>query len=113
MRKFIMSLTTVASLSLAAVPILGLTQAANAAEPTAIVKVSDLNLASPKDADKFRARVETAGRELCATQDYRNMSRSFCLTQVRFEVDRQLSKHQRKSLQIAARAAKSTELAAQ
>ena len=32
MRKFIVSLTTVASLSLAAIPVLGLTQAANAAE---------------------------------------------------------------------------------
>ena len=65
MRKFIMSVTTVASLSLAAVPILGLTQAANAAEPTARIAYGDLNLADSAQAAIFKARVETAATKLC------------------------------------------------
>ena len=40
MRKFITSLTTAATLSLAVVPTLGLLQAAHAAEPTATVSLA-------------------------------------------------------------------------
>ena len=65
MRKFIMSVTTVASLSLAAIPVLGLTQAANAAEPAARIAYGDLNLADPAQAAIFKARVETAATKLC------------------------------------------------
>lgn len=65
MRKFIMSVTTVASLSLAAIPVLGLTQAANAAEPTARIAYGDLNLADPAQAAVFKARVEAAATKLC------------------------------------------------
>ena len=47
MRKFIMSLTTVASLSLAAVPVLGLASTAHAAGPVARIAVGDLDLRDP------------------------------------------------------------------
>lgn len=116
MRKFIMSLTTVASLSLAAVPVLGLTQAANAAEITARVPYGDLNLASPSQAKVFKARIDTAGEELCRAKARSsqglNMSIGACVAEVRREVSRQLPAAQHRKLAIAANT-KSVEFAAQ
>ena len=117
MRKFIMSLTTVASLSLAAVPVLGLTQAANAAErqPTATVSFADLDLSSPSQAAIFKARVDTAGEALCRAKARSSeglaVTLGACKADVRREVDAQLPKHQRKALALAARGA-AVELAA-
>jgi len=116
MRKFIMSLTTVASLSLAAVPVLGLTQAANAAEPVARVAYGDLNLANPSQAQIFKARVETASDNLCRAKarssEGLNTSIGACVAEVRREVSRQLPTAQHRNLAIAAQT-KSMELAAQ
>lgn len=115
MRKFIMSLTTVASLSLAAVPILGLTQAANAAELQARIAVGDLNLSNPAEAAAFKARVDQAAQNLCeakARASSRDMPFRICLSQVDLEVARQLTATQRKALQVAA-AAQSVQVAAQ
>lgn len=116
MRKFIMSLTTVASLSLAAVPVLGLTQAANAAEreQTVTVSFADLDLSNPSQAAIFKARVNTAGDALClAKLRSGNLATTVggCKADVRREVDAQLPKHQRKALAYAARAS-AVELAA-
>ena len=116
MRKFIMSLTTVASLSLAAVPVLGLTQAANAAErePVATVSFADLDLSNPSQAAIFKARVDTAGDALCRAK-LRNgdltTTMGACKADVRREVNAQMPKPQRKALAVAARAA-AVELAA-
>jgi UrcA family protein len=116
MRKFIMSLTTVATLSLAAVPVLGLTQAANAAEsePTATISFGDLNLADPSQAAVFKVRVDNAGRRLCREMQRSNqgldMSIGACVAKVRREASNQLPKHQREALTFAARA-QSVELA--
>jgi UrcA family protein len=109
-----MSLTTVASLSLAAIPVLGLTQAANAGELQARIPVGDLTLSNPAQAAVFKARVENASNALCRAKARNNkleMSYNDCRMAVRQEVDRQLSSSQRKALQVAARAA-SVEMAA-
>jgi len=114
MRKFIMSLTTVASLSLAAIPVLGLTQAAYAGEMEARIAVSDLNLSNPAQAAVFNARVEDAARTLCSAKVRNNalkMSLNDCRMSVRREANSQLSASQRKALKFAARAA-SVEMAA-
>ena len=114
MRKFIMSITTVASLSLAAVPILGLTQAANAAEATVRVAYGDLNLTNPAHAKIFKARIETASQDLCrAKLRAGNLDTTMlaCQGAVRREVDRQLPDAQRQALVVAAHS-KSTEFAA-
>jgi UrcA family protein len=117
MRKFIMSLTTVASLSLAAVPILGLTQAANAAEREQTVRVAygDLNLAVPSQARIFKARVETAGEDLCRAKlragTLGGMPVRGCIAAVHREVAHQLPVAQRTNLEIAARS-QATEFAA-
>ncbi|USQ96820.1 UrcA family protein [Caulobacter sp. RL271] len=116
MRKFIMSLTTVASLSLAAVPVLGLTQAANAAEGEHSVRVAygDLNLANPGHAKIFKARIETAANAFCRTTldagDLRTTMRD-CVNAVRREVDRQLPTAQHQALAMAAHS-EATEMAA-
>jgi UrcA family protein len=117
MRKFIMSLTTVASLSLAAVPVLGLTQAANAAEREQTVRIAygGLNLAGPSQAKIFKARVETAGEDLCRAKmrngDLSGMTVSGCIAAVHREVERQLPTAQQQELAYAAQA-KTTEFAA-
>lgn len=112
MRKFITSLTTIASLSLAAVPVLSLTQAANAAELTAHIAYGDLNMADPTQAKIFDARVERAGLDLC-----RSMMRSgdlampvrACVANAHREADIQVARaqHQARSAQ-----AKTVEVAA-
>jgi UrcA family protein len=115
MRKFIMSLTTVASLSLAAVPILGLTQAANAAEMEARIAVGDLNLSNPAQAAIFKARVDQAAETMCRAKgrmNPRDMPHGACVSEVQREVARQLSSPQRKALHVAARAEKTVEVAA-
>jgi len=117
MRKFIMSLTTVATLSLAAVPVLGLTQAANASErdPSVTISVSDLNLSNPAQAAVFKARVAQAGKTLCRAKLRNNdldMSFGQCQVEVQREAARQLSKPQRQAL-IQAKRATAVELAAQ
>lgn len=114
MRKFIMSLTTVASLSLAAIPVLGLTQAANATELQARISVSDLNLSNPAQAAEFKSRVDAATQSLCGAKARNNAAHTFygaCATEVRRDVERQLSTQQRQALKYAARA-KSVEMAA-
>ena len=117
MRKFIMSLTTVASLSLAAVPVLGLTQAASAAERDMSITVSfaDLNLSNPAQAALFKARVQEAGETVCRAKARNNqleMSFGQCVNEAHRDVERQLSANQRKALTYAARAS-STQIAAQ
>lgn len=118
MRKFIMSVTTVASLALAAVPVLGLTQAANAAEREASVSIpyGDLNLANPAQAKIFKARVETAGKDLCRAKlrsgTLGSMPVRACVAAVRREVDNQLPTAQVQALAYAAHA-KTVEVAAQ
>lgn len=113
MRKFIMSLTTVASLSLAAVPILGLTQAANAAEPAARIAYGDLNLANPAHAKIFKARVETAGQDLCRSmmrQGQLSLPVRACVANAHREAQSQLPQAQRQAL-VRASQAKTVEVA--
>ncbi len=114
MRKFIMSLTTVASLSLAFVPVLGLTQAANAADLTVRVPYGDLNLANPTQAKIFKARVEAASETFCRQKlDNGDLSTTMldCRGAVRREVDRQLPTAQHEAL-VAAAKSQASEFAA-
>jgi UrcA family protein len=105
MRKFMTSLTTVATLTLAAVPALGLVQAAHAAEPTARIVVGDLNLRDPAQAAQFNHRVDVQGEALCRQVAGRygqsRLVQADCLTQVRLQVLRQLSSTQRQALRHA------------
>jgi len=103
MRKLIMSLTTVASLSLAALPVLGLASAAQAAEPVARIQVGDLNLRDAGQAAQFDARVTSEGRKLCRRiADARTaLTHSACMTQVRAAAHADLSAAQRRDIAIA------------
>ncbi|WP_184716545.1 UrcA family protein [Caulobacter sp.] len=114
MRKIITNIATVASLSLAIVPVLGLTQAANAAEPTVRVAYADLNLATPAQAAIFKARVEAAGDQLCRAKLAKGqleMPLRACIADAHRQADRQLSPTQRQALAYASHA-KAVELAA-
>jgi UrcA family protein len=103
MRKFITSLTAVATVTLAAVPALGLLQAAHAeTTATATILVGDLNLSDPAQAARFNARVEDQGAALCRQIVDRRVRASLrqdeCLEQVRLDVRRQLTSAQRADL---------------
>ena len=108
MRKFMTTLTAVATVTLAAVPALGLLQAAHAAEPTATISLVGLNLSNPAHAAEFEARVDAAGDRLCREMAHGNPSGNFtiagCKIAVRHQAAEQLSKSQRQGLQMAARA---------
>ena len=109
MRKFMTSLTAVATLTLAAVPALGLLQAAHAAEPTATISLVGLNLSTPAHAAEFLARVDAAGEQVCSAKARNNPGGEFtmagCKIAVRNQAASQLSRTQRQSLHLASRAA--------
>lgn len=114
MRKIIANIAAVATLSLAIVPVLGLTQAANAAEQTARVSYADLNLTNPQQAAVFKARVEAAGAQVCREKQAAgelNMTMRGCVADAHRQAAQQLSNTQRQALSYAA-AAPSVEVAA-
>jgi len=108
MRKFMTTLTAVATVTLAAVPALGLLQAAHAAEPTAVVSLVGLDLSNPAHAAEFAARVDATGDRLCRDLARNNAGGDFtiagCKVAVRQQAAAQLSKIQRQGLSMAARA---------
>lgn len=108
MRKFMTTFTAVATLTMAAVPALGLLQAAHAAEPTATVSLAGLNLSNPAHAAEFKARVDTAANGVCRDIARTNPAGDFsilgCKANVRREAAAKLSASQRQGLTLAARA---------
>ncbi|MDR7116441.1 UrcA family protein [Caulobacter sp. BE254] len=114
MRKFMTSLAAVATVTLAAVPALGLLQAAHAAEPTVRIPFGDLDLADPAQAATFKTRVDTQGKALCRQVSGQNMRSNIreadCLAQVRQDVRRQLGAMHRADLRRSA-ALSSTQVA--
>ncbi|NQE63250.1 UrcA family protein [Caulobacter sp. RHG1] len=116
MRKIISNIAAVATLSLAIVPVLGLTQAANAAErqTSATVSFADLDLNNPAQAAIFKARVETAGETLCRAklrQGDLQMPLRLCVAEAHRQADRQLPAAQRNALAYASHV-KAVEMAA-
>jgi UrcA family protein len=108
MRKFMTSLAAVATVTLAAVPALGLLQAAHAAEPTATVSLVGLDLSNPAQAAEFKARIDDAADHVCRARAGANPGGDFtiagCKVAARKQADAQLSSAQRQNLQMAARA---------
>jgi UrcA family protein len=108
MRNFMTSLAAVATVTLAAVPALGLLQAAHAAEPTARISLVGLNLANPAHAAEFSAQVNAAAEHVCGDMARTNPSGDFtmagCKIAARKQAEAQLSKSQRQNLQVASRA---------
>ena len=108
MRKFMTSLTAVATVTLAAVPALGLLQAAHAEDRSATVSLVGLNLSNPAHAAEFAARVEAAADSVCGDMARTNPSGDFtiagCKVAARKQADAQLSSTQRQNLRMAARA---------
>lgn len=108
MRKFMTTFATVATLTMAAVPALGLLQAAHAAEPTATVSTAGLSLSNPAHAAEFKARLDVAAEQVCNSIARTNPSGDFtmagCKQATYKQAAAQLSKTQRQGLQMAARA---------
>ena len=107
MRKFITSLTAVATVTLAAVPALGLLQAAHAAQPvTATGYIGDLDRNDSAQAAEFRARTDAQAQTVCRQIADRTSGSRFgqedCMRQIRVDVRRQLSSTQRTALRHAA-----------
>ena len=70
MGTFIAKVSTTAILALAALPALGLTQAAHAAPTAPVVRIpiGDLDLDKAEDARVFKARIDAAGEAMCQTR---------------------------------------------
>jgi UrcA family protein len=107
MRKFMTSLAAAATVTLAAVPALGLLQAAHA-EDRATVSLVGLNLSNPAHAAEFAIRVDAAADRVCGDMARTNPSGDFtiagCKVAARKQVASQLSTTQRQGLRMAARA---------
>ncbi|CAN7615611.1 UrcA family protein [Caulobacter sp. LjRoot300] len=108
MRKFMTSLAAVATVTLAAVPALGLLQAAHAEDRSATVSLVGLNLSNPAHAAEFAIRVDAAADRVCGDMARTNPSGDFtiagCKVAARKQVASQLSSTQRQGLRMAARA---------
>lgn len=111
MSRFIVRISTLAVLSLAALPALGLTQAAQAAtaqsksgKPPVLAKiaVADLDLSRPDDARLFKARIDAAGVAVCdarvRAERLDRWSAKACLLDIQDEVQSKLSRDQAKAL---------------
>ncbi|EJL28979.1 hypothetical protein PMI01_03391 [Caulobacter sp. AP07] len=73
MGTFIAKLSTAAVLALAALPVLGLAQAAHAAPTAPVVRIpiGDLDLSRADDARVFKARIDAAGEAMCEARTRR------------------------------------------
>jgi UrcA family protein len=106
MGQFIVKLSTVAVLGLAALPAFGLAQAAQAA-PTippvlATIPVGDLDLSRPDDARRLQVRIDVAGETVCDSRTRAERldrwSARACRIDVRDEIQSKLSREQAKAL---------------
>jgi UrcA family protein len=106
MSRFIVKISTIAVLGLAALPALGLTQAAQAApaKPVVLAKipVGDLDLSRPEDARLLKARIETASAAVCGAriraERLDRFSARACRIDIRDEVHSKLSDGQARAL---------------
>jgi len=106
MGQFIAKLSTAALLGLAALPALGLTQAAQAASsyPAVLVRipVGDLDLSRPQDVRLLKARIEAAGETVCIArvqaERLDRWSAKACRIDIRDEVQSKLSREQVRAL---------------
>jgi UrcA family protein len=106
MGRFIARLSTIAVLGLAALPVLGLTQAAQAAPAKppvlATIPVGDLDLSRPDDAHRLKARIEAAGETVCdarvRAERLDRWSAKACRIDIRDEVQSKLSREQARAL---------------
>lgn len=101
MRKFIISLTSIATLTLAAVPVMGIAQAAHAAE-TVKIAVGDIDLSRPGDAERLEARTADAVNRFCSgrgtAQRLDLSARRACAAGIRAEVAEKFADRQRMAL---------------
>ena len=100
MSKFISVLTSIATLSMAAIPLSAIGGMAHAAE--ARIHVGDLNLASPADAQRFARRVDAAAASVCNDLGVRSVSLQSCRVAIREEATEKLGVDQREALRMAA-----------
>jgi UrcA family protein len=106
MDRFIAKLSSAAVLTLAALPVLGLAQAAWAAPAApatlARVQVGDLDLSRPQDARLFLARLDAAGEAVCQARERAErldrFSAKACRLDVQDEVLSKLSRRQTRAL---------------
>jgi len=87
MTNFATKISGIASLVLAALPIVALSTAAQA---QTVVKVSDINLASPQGVSEYSQRADAAGRKFCLPE--RTLAgRAACVAGVKVELNEKLA----------------------
>jgi UrcA family protein len=106
MSKLVSRIAAIATLALAATPIIGLS-AAHAAEgpaPIARIRVGDLTLSNPVDAREFARRAHAAGTRACDAKGLTGLSAKACLMDFHQDLQHTLTKQQSAQLRIAKRA---------
>jgi UrcA family protein len=100
MSKIVNRIAAVATLVLAATPIIGL-GAAHAATPAiavAHVRIGDLQLAQPEGAREFQRRADRAAEEICTARKMRGLSYRACLMDIAAGVSDAMTPAQRSAL---------------
>ncbi len=115
MSKTVSRIAAIATLALAATPIIGLT-AAHAAEraqpPVARILVGDLRLSDPTDARTLAHRIEVTGQRVCSDRGLRGLSAKACRMDFAADVKDAMTEQQTADLQIAQRAGANVAIAA-
>ncbi len=104
MSKLIGALTTVATLTMAAVPLSAISTVAHAGQTHVVgshIRISDLDFNRPADAIVFRNRVDWAAFNVCRFAGKPLPSQYTCHKWVRVEAVDRLSDDQRAHLQLA------------
>ncbi|MET3664731.1 UrcA family protein [Caulobacter sp. 1776] len=106
MSKLVNRIAAIATLVLAATPIIGLSaaHAAEPAQPVARIKVGDLRLSEPTDAREFARRVNIAANRACEAKGLRGLSVKACLMDFNEDLKDALTERQVEDLKIAQRA---------
>jgi UrcA family protein len=100
MSKIVNRIAAIATLVLAATPIIGLS-AAHAATPTVTVarlQIGDLQLAQPEGAREFQRRADRAAEEACTARKVRGLSYRACLVDTAAGVRDAMTPAQRSAL---------------
>ncbi len=113
MSKLVNRIAAVAALALAATPIIGLTAAHAAPQPSPSTVVAraafgDLTLSRPDDAREFQRRVDKAAEDACVARKVRGLSYRACLIDIRSDLINGLPTAQRAALLNSGRASAKT-----
>jgi UrcA family protein len=106
MSKLVSRIAAIATLALAATPIIGLSaaHAASRAAPIARVQIGDLTLSQPEGAREFQRRADHAAEQACSARKVRGLSYRACLMDIAADLREEMTPAQRSALMTGQKA---------